>query len=383
MTQVTLNLNTNKETEVLFLAFDLSHKSWQLVFSNAKRYRFCTVKDKNLDALKEAIEAAKKKFKLSDDCPVISCFEAGRDGFWIDRYLKTIGVKNLVVDSSSIEVSRRKRRVKTDKIDARKLLAMLIRHYYGERNHWSIVNVPSEEEEDLRLIQRGIDRLIKEKGQHTNRIRSLLNLHGIVVGIVGGRDWENQVEQLRDWEDKPLKFFIKTDILKESKRLQLVKQQILEQEKEKSRLLEEELETYPVLKQVKQLMQLKAIGKASSWLYVLEFFGWRKFQNRKQVGSLSGLTPTPSSSGSDHREQGISKSGNRRIRYMTIEIAWLWLRHQPNSKLTQWYNKRFLQGSPRMKRIGIVALARKLLISLWRYLETGELPIGAELKPAC
>jgi len=380
MSQMTLNINENRKTNIMYIAFDLSHASWQLVFSNGKHFRFCTVKDKSLSSLNEEIKKAKAKFKLDDNCRVYSCFEAGRDGFWLDRYLKSIDINNLVVDSSSIEVSRRKRQVKTDKVDAKKLIMMLFRHHAGERKHWSVVNVPSEEEEDLRRIQREIDRLVKEKGQHTTRIRSLLNLHGIVVGIVGGRGWEKQIEQLRNWEGKLLKPCLKAEILRESKRLQLVKKQLLEQEKEKCRLLEEELETYPVLKQVTQLMLLNGIGKASSWLYVMEFFGWRKFKNRKQVGSLAGLTPTPFSSGNDNREQGISKAGNKRIRYMTIEIAWLWLRYQPKSELSQWYQKRFGHSSPRMKRIGIVALARKLLISLWRYLETGELPIGAEIK---
>jgi len=380
MTQVTLNVNNSKHEERLFMAFDLSHKTWHIAFTDGTHNRYCTVKDKNLAALDEAIKAAKKKFKLSEDCPVFSCYEAGRDGFWLDRYLRKKGINNLVVDSSSIETSRRHRRVKTDKVDAKKLLSMLVRHYNGERKHWSIVNVPSEEAEDLRRIQREIDRLIKEKGQHSARMRSLLNLDGIVVDTIGGKDWEAQLEQLRDRENKPLRPFKKGELLRENERLELVKKQINALEKEKQRLLEEELDTYPELKKVKQLMLLKGIGKASAWLYILEFFGWRDFKNRKEVGALSGLTPTPFSSGTDNKEQGISKAGNKRIRFMTVEIAWLWVRYQPQSELTQWYKERFAQGSGRMKRIGIVALARKLLISLWRYLETGEPPKGAILS---
>ena len=249
----------------------------------------------------------------------MSCFEAGRDGFWLHHHLESIGVQSLVVDSASIEVNRRKRQVKTDKIDAKKLLGMLMRQMSGERKHWSIVNVPSEEDEDLRRIQREIDRLTKEQSQHTTRMRSLLNLHGIVIqGSIGGKDWETTLDQLQMWNGEPLRPFIRAELLRENERLMLVRQQRQAQEKEKCRLLEEELENYPVLQQVHKLQLLRSIGKASSWIYVMEFFGWRKFKNRKEVGALSGLTPTPFSSGNGNREQGISKAGNKRIRHITI-----------------------------------------------------------------
>ena len=381
MTQVTLNTNFNINQEILHMAFDLSHKSWKLAFSDGKHFRYCSVEGKNLPALSEAISKAKKKFGLAEDCLVVSCFEAGRDGFWLHHHLTSIGINNLVVDSSSIEVNRRKRQAKTDKIDAKKLLGMLMRHTAGERKHWSVVNIPSEEDEDIRRIQREIDRFTKEQGQHTARMRSLLNLHGITVDTVGGKNGETELDQLMTWRGEPLKPFIKAELLRENERLMLVRQQRQAQEKEKRRLLKEELENYPILQQVQKLQLLRSIGDASSWIYVMEFFGWRQFKNRREVGSLAGLTPTPFSSGNGNREQGISKAGNKRIRHITIEIAWLWLRYQPNSELSLWYEKRFAHGGPRMKRIGIVAMARKLLISLWKYLETDELPKGAVLKP--
>ena len=382
MTQVTLKTNLNTNEALLHMAFDLSHNSWQLAFSDGKHYRYCSVEGKNLPALRKAISKAKQKFGLPEDCQVVSCFEAGRDGFWLHHHLESIGVHSLVVDSASIEVNRRKRQVKTDKIDAKKLLGMLMRHMSGERKHWSVVNVPSEEDEDLRRIQREIDRLTKEQSQHTTRMRSLINLHGIVIqGSIGGKDWETTLNQLQMWNGEPPRPFIRAELLRENERLILVRQQRQAQEKEKCRLLEEELENYPMLQQVRKLQLLRSIGKASSWIYIMEFFGWRKFKNRKEVGALSGLTPTPFCSGNGNREQGISKAGNKRIRHITIEIAWLWLRYQPQSALSLWYEKRFAQGGARMRRVGIVAMARKLLISLWRYLETDELPIGAALKP--
>jgi len=381
MTQVTLNTDSNTNEEIMHMAFDLSHKSWKLAFCDGKHFRYCSVEARNLPALSEAISKSKKKFGLSEDCQVISCFEAGRDGFWLHRHLESIGITNLVVDSSSIEVNRRKRQAKTDKIDAKKLLGMLMRHTAGERKHWSVVNVPSEEDEDLRRIQREIDRLTKEQGQHTARMRSLLNLHGITVDTVGGKNWETELDQLTMWNGKPINRFLKAELLRENERLMLLRQQRQAQEKEKRRLLEEELENYPVLEQIKKLQLLRSIGDASSWIYVMEFFGWRDFNNRKEVASLAGLTPTPFSSGNGNREQGISKAGNKRIRPISIEIAWLWLRYQSESELSLWYEKRFAHGGPRMNRIGIVAMARKLLISLWKYLETDELPKGAVLKP--
>ena len=210
MTQVTLKTNLNTNEGILHMAFDLSHKSWKLAFSDGKHYRYCHVEGKNLPALSEAISKAKQKFGLPEGCQVVSCFEAGRDGFWLHHHLESIGVHNLVVDSASIEVNRRKQQVKTDKIDAKKLLGMLMRHTSGERKHWSIVNVPSEEDEDLRRIQREIDRLTKEQSQHTTRMRSLLNLHGIVIqGSIGGKDWETTLDQLQMWNGEPLRPFIR------------------------------------------------------------------------------------------------------------------------------------------------------------------------------
>jgi len=375
MTQVTLKHNHKAKTGSLYMAFDLSHKSWKIAFGDGHKTRIVSVEGKNLEQLNEAIRQARIKLGLSDDCPVYSCYEAGRDGFWLHRYLIDAGIHNQIVDSSSIEMNRRKRQAKTDRVDARKLLGMLVRQWVGgETRHWSIVQVPDVEAEDLRRLQREIDRLIKEKGQHSTRLRSLLNLEGIVVDKVGGDGWEAMVNDCRCYDGRPLAANLRQALLYENQRRQLAHQQILALEAEKRRLLEEELEQCSALQKVQRLMNLRGIGKASSWLFVLEFFGWRQFNNRKELASLAGLTPTPSSSGDGQREQGISKAGNRRLRTMMIEIAWLWLRYQPQSKLSQWYQERFGGHGKRLRRIGIVALARKLLILLWRYVETGELP---------
>ena len=137
----------------------------------------------------------------------------------------------------------------------------------------------------------------------------------------------------------------------------------------------------PAIEQVRRLLQLKGIGMNSAWVYVMEFFAWRAFRNRRELGSLAGLAPTPYASGESSRERGISKAGNRPVRALAIEIAWCWLRYQPDSQLSRWYQRRFAKGGSRVRRIGIVALARKLLIALWRYVEEDILPEGAQLKP--
>jgi transposase len=318
------------------------------------------------------------RFKLEDDVRIVSCYEAGRDGFWLHRYLLSCGTENLVVDSSSIEVDRRKRRAKTDRIDARKLLNMLMRYHGGEKRMWSVVNVPSEEAEERRHLHRDLEVLSKERTMHRNRIKSLLIQQGIAVKNPSARDLRVELESFRTWNGVELGADLKSRIIREHGRLRMVEEQIYSLKKERERRVENEQSES--IKKVAQLMTLRGIAMNSSWKFVMEFFGWRNFQNRGELGSLSGLTPTPYDSGGSQREQGISKAGNKRIRTLSVEMAWVWLRFQPQSKLSQWFVERFALGGSRMRRIGIVAMARRLLIDLWRYLQHGVIPDGAILK---
>jgi transposase len=311
---------------------------------------------------------------------VRSCYEAGREGFWLHRYLVSRGIENLVVDSSSIEVNRRARRAKTDKLDVQKLANMLIRHHSGERKLWSMVRVPSVEEEDRRQLHRELKDLKKERTRAGNRIKGLLATQGVRITLTVKTD-PQWMEKIRIWDGSRLPEGLKTRLQREWQYLQYVGEQILAVERERRRLLREAEDTRREdLVKIQRLMDLQGIGINGSWVLVEEFFGWRKFRNRKEVGSLAGLTPTPHQSGDADREQGISKAGNRRIRATIIELAWSWLRFQPESRLTQWYNRRFALGNRRIRKIGIVAVGRKLLIDLWRYLEFGVLPEGALLK---
>jgi transposase len=377
-TAATRHLEYSAFEQLMYLAFELSNAHWKLGFTTGtgRRPRQRTIQARDLAALEEEIRRAKRRFDLPETARVVSCYEAGRDGFWLHRYLVTEGVENLVVDSSSIQINRRARQAKTDRMDVEKLLSQLIRYRSGEREVWSVVRVPSVEAEDNRHLHRELESLKKDRTRHINRIKSFLVGQGIQMKVRG--DFLEEIERVRKWNGSGLPEKLKPRIQREYQRLQLVEKHIKELERERVEELrhseEESVET------VRNLLRLKGIGLNASWMFGMEFYSWRKFNNRKEVGALSGLVPMPHQSGGSYREQGISKAGNRHIRAMAIEIAWGWLRYQPESELTKWYEKRFGQGSKRIRKIGIVALARKLMIALWRYLETGVIPEGAVLK---
>lgn len=362
----------------LYLAFELGNEKWKLGFTIGlgQRPRERTIHARDLVALQREIRLAKKRFGLPKTARVLSCYEAGRDGFWLHRYLLTEGIQNLVVDSSSIEVNRRAKRAKTDGLDVAKLLTMLIRFDYGETKVWSVVHVPSVEAEDKRHLHRQLATLKVDRTRHINRIKGLLAGQGVRIPVKA--DFLERLERVRLWDRSPLPAGLQSRVEREYICLQFVEQQIKELEAERAAIIRTSDD--PSVDKVRQLLRLRGIGHNSAWLYVMEFFGWRSFRNRREVGALAGLTPTPYQSGDESREQGISKAGNRPIRAMAIEIAWGWLRYQPQSELTVWYQERFGHGSKRLRKIGIVALARKLLIALWQYLETGLIPEGALLK---
>jgi transposase len=359
----------------LYIAFELSNKAWKIAFGDGFKKREKTIVARCLPVLEAEIEKARKHFRMEGDVEIYSCYEAGRDGFWLHRYLESCGIKNVVVDSASIEVNRRYRRAKTDRIDAGKLLQMLVRDVAGERRVWSVVRAPSMEQEDKRRINRERERLLRERTGHLNRMRSLLVLHGIDMKI--GKRFKEDVKHVRLWDGSALPVYVRRELCREYDRYEIVRRQIesLEVEQEERLKADDSLS-----QQVEALKKLRGIGSVSSWQLVLECFGWRRFSNRKEVGAAAGLAPTPYSSGNSQIEQGISKSGNRRVRKLMIELGWYWLRYQEQSTLSKWFTERFALGGKRMRRIGVVALARKLLIGLWRYLEEGVVPEGAQLK---
>ena len=373
---MTLEKQAYANGQVLYMALELSHKSWKVGLSDGARRRRVNVAARDTLGLLKQINMAKAKWGLVGDCRVLSCYEAGRDGFWLHRYLLSRGIENVVVDSSSIEVNRRRRRAKTDRLDVASLLRQLMRYAGGEMGVWSVVRVPSEEAEDDQRLWRERERLIKEQGSHTSRIKSLLVTRGIVLELKG--DFEQVLEGVRLWDGSALGADLKGELKREWRRREQVRDQLRVLEAEQRRRVEEALDGPEHL--VRQLMLLKSLGWQTSWVLVKEVFGWRRFSNRRQLGACVGLSPSPYRSGDRDREQGISKAGNRRVRRVLIELAWLWVRYQPDSELTKWFNRRFAHQGKRSRRIGIVALARKLVIALWRYIETGAIPAGAVLK---
>jgi len=365
--------------EFLYLAFELSSKKWRLGFSDGKepRIRQITIEARDLEGCRKEIEKAKQRFAMSPSAVVRSCYEAGRDGFWLHRALLKMGVENIVVDASSIEVNRRQRRAKTDRMDVEKLNRQLVRYWRGEHDVWRLVRVPSPEAEHQRQLHRGLETLKEERKQHRVRIQSLLVTQGI--DMKAGPHFLKKLEGLRDWEGQPIAPEMKRRLEDEYHRLQLVEAQIRESQKTQREQLKAAAND-AAMEKVAKLQRLISIGMGSSWIFVMELFGWRRFQNRREVAGAVGLTPTPYNSGDSVREQGISRAGNPRVRKLAIEIAWCWLRLQPNSKLSQWYQQRFGGGGARMRRIGIVAMARRLMIDLWRYLESGTVPQGAVVR---
>jgi transposase len=385
MNKKTTQEHFTQSSAVLYLAFELSNKNWKLGFSIGlgQKARIRTIDAGEMVVLKAEMRAAKKRFHLPDECEVVSCYEAGRDGFWLHRFLTAEKITNYIVDSASIEVNRRKRRAKADRLDTESLLRMLIRYCGGEQKVWSVIRVPSAEEEDRRQLHRELSALEKEKNRTGNRIRGLLATQGI--RLEGALDLaDERLESIRMWDGRPLAPGLKSRIGREWAHLVFLKAQIstLTRARQSALRGKKQPDVEPDLEKMRQLERLRAIGPVGAWVLVREVFGWRHFKNRRQVGSLSGLTPTPYQSGNSNFEQGISKAGIRQVREIAIELAWAWLRYQPNSKLSGWYNARFANGGKKARKVGIVALARRLLIELWRYLETGALPEGAGLKIA-
>ena len=365
---------SNESASKLYVAFELSEKNWKLAFSDGVRTTEVGVHARDLTRVMEVIGSARRRFGAER---VVSCYEAGRDGFWLHRALTDRKIENSVLDASSIEVDRRARRAKTDRLDARKLVALLIRADHGDTTVRR-VNVPTPEVEDARRLSRELQRLKNERTAHTNRLRSLLALIGRTVKRA--KDTRALLEPTsRGRDGRPIGPVLRGEMQRELARIDLIDAQILELKHAQQALLKTDTACAAV---ATRLTRLNGIGETSAAVLSYEFFGWRNLANRRQVGAAAGLVPTPYNSGNDEREQGISKAGNTRVRWVTIQLAWMWLRLQPASRLSRWFRERFGGGSPRLRRIGIVALARRLLVDLWRYLKFGVIPEGAIMKEA-
>ncbi|WP_445503370.1 IS110 family transposase [Microvirga sp. G4-2] len=323
----------------------------------------------------------KARVRTGQIFPIIVIQEAGLDGFWTHRVLQREGIESYVVDPASIAVSRRRRRAKTDRIDGEALVRTLMAYKRGEPRVCAMVQAPSPQEEDRRRLVRERKTLMVERVAHVNRIKGLLFAQGVTdyEPLRGNR--RQRLEQLMTGDGRPLPDHLKRQISRELDRLELILQQINTVEAERDALFVAAADNGQRPSPAAILMSLKGIGTEFAGVLWLEGL-FRHFDNRRQIASYAGLAPTPWQSGSIDREQGVSKAGNPRLRTTMIQLAWLWLRHQPQSALATWFRHRVELNAGRIRRVMIVAMARKLLISLWRYVTLGMLPEGAALRTA-
>ena len=366
----------------IFVAIELSQKTWLVTLHSPDKDKISRhrLEGGNHAELLALIGRVRERAAqaLGGVPAMVSCYEAGYDGFWLHRLLLAAGITDYVFDPASIAVDQRSRRVKTDRIDGERMLRTLMAYLRGEPRVVRIVQVPAPEQEDARRASRERSRLIKEQTAHTNRIKALLRLLGMAVGNPRRRNWLSWLATQRDWQGQAVPPQMLSEIRHEYARLMLVRERL-----DALATTSAQADPPPAAAQMAErselLLRLKCLGPAFATTLTHEVF-YKDFRNRREVGSYFGLTPSPWQSGGIDRDQGISKAGNPRARCAAIELAWLWLRHQPDSVLTQEYRRRTLDASKRIKRVAIVALARKLMVALWRYLTTGLVPDGAVLK---
>ena len=362
----------------LFVSLELSEQQWKLTCTTGvgdPRYRR-SVRAWGWDELLGGIAAAKRRFGLASDAPVHSCYEAGREGFAPHRFLIAHGVVNRVLDPASLRVDRRKRRVKTDRVDGNGLVVALLHFLAGDREALREVRVPPAEQEAARAVSRELAALTRERTRATNQLRGLLQTQGIRLSLEG--DFLARLATATDWAGAPVSAPLQARLRRLWTRRQLVIEQVRAVERTTQAALR--AQTLPDAARIERLQQLRGVGLRSSLTLTQELFGWRDFQNRRQVGGYLGLGNAPYQSGDQAHDQGIGKSGNRHARRVVIPLAWGWLRYQPHSALSRWYVARFAGGGKDARRRGIVALARRLAIALWRYGKDGTVPAGAVLK---
>ncbi len=378
MDPVTTRKGDASEAPVLYMAIEIGERQWKLGFSigMGQRPRIRVVASRDLERLAAEIRAAKARFKVLEDAPVLSCYEAGRDAFWPHRALTRLSVQNIVVDSSSIEVNRRARRAKSDKLDVVKLGEQLIRYYRGETRVWSVVRVPTPAQEDRRQMQRELMTTRRDRARLVVRIKSLMVAQGVAVGPRGALP--EHLPSLRMWNGEPLPERLLARLGREVAKAAVLDLQIRDLERQRKHWLKSASD--PVVDLVRRMLKIRGIGPETAWLLVMELFSWRRFNNGRELGALVGLCPTPHQSGTIRHELGITKAGNRQVRALLVEIAWGWLQHQPESALARWYAEKYASAGPVQRKKGIVAVARKLLIALWHYLEHQQPIEGAVLK---
>jgi transposase len=364
----------------LYVSLELSAREWLLTMTtgwDARRAR-ARVAPSAWPTLPRVFAEARRQLRLPADAPVRSCYEAGRDGAWPHRCLTRLGVINLVVDSSSIEVERRARHAKTDRLDGEQLVRQLIRYWSGDRKVWRVVQVLSREQEDARQASRGLTALQEARTRYRNQIQGLLATHGVVRRVRLDARFAERLARTVDWAGEPLPPGVQHRVLQTWRLLQTV-----ETERATARRAERTAARPPAddtaATPVQRLAHLRGVAARSATVLTTELF-CRDLHNRREVGALTGLVVSPHRSGAMVQQRGVAPGGIAAVRRLAVDLAWGWIRYQPTSTLTRWYHRRFGTSGPVPRRIGIVALARKLIIALWRYVTQGILPEGALLK---
>jgi len=369
-------------TPVLAVSLELAGKAWKMAASDGARANPAVLRTQQaplgarLQELLEQLARLRARWGLAENCRTVLIYEAGQDGFWIARALQAKGVQALVVDAASVAVPRHARRAKTDRLDALRLLQALRAWERGERGELRMLRIPTEEQEAMRQRARERGLLQKEICQHRDRMRKLLRTVGCVQDLEDDFTQRLGAGQVRCADGKPLPAQLAERLVHECERLALARQQLRSVEKGLLHQLPEQVQ-----RNIASLAAMKGVGWVGAMRLVLELF-WRDFSNRRQVGACVGLVPQPYDSGDSHVDQGISKQGNARVRSLLIEMAWMWLRYQPDSELARWFARRTSGSGKRGKRVAIVAVARRLAIALWRYIKDGVVPQGARMKAA-
>jgi len=376
-------MSCERESSDCYVALELSRNKWLVgaLVPGADKVTTSSVSGGDTDGLLSALNriAAKAADAGHPNVTLRVCFESGYDGFWIARFLIDRGIDTTVLDACSFLVSRRGKRVKTDRIDVEAMVFILKAFLLGDRSVCRPVRIPSPEEEDAKRIMRERAQLLKERTRNVNRIRALLNLQGVrdVKGLWGGK-WRDWLSKVNTGDGRPLGPFLLRELTRQFERLELLTSQMKAIDVERTTIGPRE-EKSLCGRKIAMLTQLCGVGEVGATTMVTEVFH-RKFENRRHLASYLGLAPSPYASGEVSRDQGISKAGNKPARVMMVELAWCWLRYQPQSRLSQWYRRRFAEKAGRSRKVGVIALARKLAVALWRFLEHGLVPEGARLK---
>jgi transposase len=368
----------------LILALEVSEKSWVVAahVPGLQGSKLRRTLSPTAEALLEAVEFYRARATRAgrNVDRVVLVYEAGYSGFWLARWLARHAVDTFVIQPSSVPVDRRARRAKSDGIDAELLLRTLLAWLHGEPRVCSMVPIPTEADEDARRCVRERQDLLGERVAIVNGISSILATLGTRGYDPLRRDRRQRLEGVRTALGDPLPSQARARIERMLDRLELVLTQIATLERQRDAVLDK-VAPGDAERMIQQLVRLRGIGVQSATLLVREAFV-RPFANGKALGAYAGLSPTPYSSGSTEREQGIGRSGNARLRTTLVELAWIWQRYQPGSAIVGWFRDRLGGGARRQRKVMVVALARKLLIALWRLATQGVIPDGAALKPA-